>query len=104
MFWDNYYNLCHDRRKSPNAVAKELGFSVTACTHWKQGSVPRSQALKQIADYFGVPESYLIEEHENKAIAIQSEELTSKLSTLTQSELESVSQYVDFLLSKKGNG
>ena len=62
MFWDKYVALCNKAKKSPNAVAKEIGISSGAVSGWKNGNVPQAAKLLKIADYFGVPVSYFSEE------------------------------------------
>lgn len=60
MFFDVYSSLCESRQKTPNGVAKELGFASASVTQWKHGSTPRPVALQKIADYFGVSVHYLL--------------------------------------------
>ncbi len=60
MFWDNLYNLCKNKQISPNSLAKELNFSNAIMTGWKKGSLPNSERLIAIADYFGVSTDYLL--------------------------------------------
>ena len=60
MFWEIYVDLCKEHNASPNAVAKELGFSTGTCTWWKKGRMPQMSALSRIADYFGVTVEYLL--------------------------------------------
>ena len=62
MFWDKYVALCNKVKKSPNAVAKEIGISSGAVSGWKSGGIPQAAKLLKIADYFGVPVSYFSEE------------------------------------------
>lgn len=62
MFWDKYVALCNKVKKSPNAVAKEIGISSGAVSGWKTGNVPQAAKLLKIADYFDVPVSYFSEE------------------------------------------
>lgn len=45
---------CAKKAKSPASVAEELGFSNSATTYWKNGSMPRMGSRKKIADYFGI--------------------------------------------------
>ena len=54
MFWNNFLAECAKKGKSPAVVAEELGFSNSATTCWKNGSLPRMSSRKKIADYFGV--------------------------------------------------
>ncbi len=60
MFWDIFYNLCTERETSPNAVCKTLGLSNSMATYWKNGTMPKSDVLVQIADYFDVSTDYLL--------------------------------------------
>ena len=62
MFWKNFIFLCNKEGKTPNGVARELGFSSAAATAWKDGSTHRDTALYKIADYFGVQISYFKDE------------------------------------------
>ena len=42
-------------------VAKETGVTTTTLTNWKKGKyTPKPDKLQKIADYFGVPLSYLL--------------------------------------------
>ena len=54
MFWDNFVVECAKKKKSPAAVAEELGFSNSMPTSWKNGSLPRMSSRKKLADYFGI--------------------------------------------------
>ena len=60
MFFDVFSSLCEFKQKTPNGVAKELGFASSSVTQWKHGSTPRPIALQKIADYFGVSVHYLL--------------------------------------------
>ena len=67
MFWDNFMFYCTKFGTSPNAVAKELGFSSGSVTAWKNGTVPRSSAVVKIANYFNVNVEDLIQQKEKAA-------------------------------------
>lgn len=44
-------------------VAKETGISTATLSDWKTGrSVPKIDKLKTLADYFGVPIEYFLED------------------------------------------
>lgn len=62
-------------------LSKDTGISTASLTDWKKGrSMPKSDKLKIIADYFNVPISYLldIDDIKNEASnAIQSKETSS---------------------------
>lgn len=53
--------LAKARGKSFYSVAKELDFAQTVFSDWKSGkSMPKTDKLIKIADYFGVDVSYFI--------------------------------------------
>lgn len=60
-FWTIFFNLCREKGKAPNNVAKDLGISSASITWWKKGERnPSQRTLKAIADYFGVSVGYLL--------------------------------------------
>lgn len=54
MFYDNYIRLCNEIKKSPSAVALEIGISKPTVNRWKNGGSPTDATLRKIAEYFGV--------------------------------------------------
>lgn len=61
MFYDNYIRLCNEIKKSPSAVALEIGISKPTVHRWKNGGSPTDATLRKIAEYFGVSASELRE-------------------------------------------
>ena len=82
MFFDVYKRLCARNGKTPNGVAKELGFPSSSVTQWKKGSTPRPAALRKIAEHFGVSSDVFLSEtaaeNENKPTTFEGDELTEK--------------------------
>ena len=60
MFWQNFKKLCESIGTSPNAVCANIGLSTAAATYWKNGSIPKGDALIKLADYFNVSVDYLL--------------------------------------------
>ncbi len=60
MFWETFSELCAEKKVKPGRVAREIGVSNSATTHWKSGKVPHYDTLLKIADYFGVSVDYLL--------------------------------------------
>lgn len=60
MFYDRFKDLCKERGVSPAAVTRELGLNNSSSTAWKRGSIPKSDTLKKLADYFEVSTDYLL--------------------------------------------
>lgn len=60
MFFERYSELCKEANSSPNAVAKRLSISSGSVTAWKNGTLPRIETVRRIADYFHVSADYLL--------------------------------------------
>ena len=60
MFYDNYIRLCNSIKKSPSAVALEIGIAKPTVNRWKHGSRPTDATLGKIAAYFGVSKDELL--------------------------------------------
>ena len=58
-FFEKYTMLCKEKGVSPSRVCEEIGITRSACYRWKNGSYPRNPAMRQLADYFGVPIDFL---------------------------------------------
>ena len=62
-FYEKVIGLCNEKGISPSALATAIGQTRAAATGWKQG-MPRATTIKKIADYFGVPVSYFVDEEQ----------------------------------------
>ena len=60
MFYDIIEHLCKERGIYVTQLASDIGVSKSNVTNWKNGSVPRSDKVRKIADYFGVTVDYLL--------------------------------------------
>jgi len=49
MFWDNYERLCTQKGTSPSAVCRKIGLSNATATHWRQGALPKADAIIAIS-------------------------------------------------------
>ena len=114
MFYDKYCELCRQKGISPSAAAIEMGINKGTVSIWKsKGTTPQTAILGKIADYFGVSVDYLLgnEPKEKMPTAKNgSERPKTKLrsiSRLEDSEITpeqdmEISNYIDYLLSKRG--
>ena len=59
-FWERFYELCEKKNEKPNSVCNKLGFSNATATHWKNGAIPKGDALIALSTYFGVPSDFLL--------------------------------------------
>ena len=67
MFYDKYVKLCASIKKSPSAVAEEVGVKRSNVTHWKAGrNGPSDVTIARIAEYFGVAVEYLKDEEQKE--------------------------------------
>ena len=69
MFYENFIKLCVKVKKSPSAVAEEIGINRSSVSTWKnRGSVPNDVTAQKLADYFGITVSELMAENEEKPV------------------------------------
>lgn len=78
MFYLTFIELCSKIKKSPSAVAEEMGFKRSVVTRWRNGTVPRDANLQRIADYFGVPVETLTAGQKEKAPGRMAEDLSAE--------------------------
>jgi len=61
VFYDKFYSLCQERGVTPTQIARDLGIRQSTISMWKkQGTTPRYDTSKKLADYFGVTVDYLL--------------------------------------------
>lgn len=118
MFYDIFKKLCNDNGETPNAVAIKLGFSQAAAPYWKKsGKTPKRETLEKVAEYFGCTVEFLLgrkptvadvfgiaekrDQKENAPTKLSRSELFNILGQLTDSELEKVLDFAEYLLLKR---
>lgn len=60
MFWKRFANLCEMSNEKPNPVAKKLDISSGTVTNWKSGTLPNTEALIKLSNYFNCSVDYLL--------------------------------------------
>lgn len=65
----NLCDLMQSRGISPYKLAKEVGVHVSTVTNWKDGSNPKIEHVKKVADYFGVTVDELLSEKDTTSEA-----------------------------------
>lgn len=116
MFYDVFKDLCNKNGETPNSVCLKLGFSPATAPYWKRsGRPPKREGLELIAEYFDVSIDYLLEKNDftniqqissittNAPIQVNRSEMLSILSKLSDSELDELLHYAEYLLSKRSN-
>lgn len=106
-----FSELLQKTGKSASDVARETGISTGLLSYYKHGTkMPSAANLQKIADYFGVSTDYLLgrdekapapEEPEQEQDAIDAE-FADRVSRLSKSGREALSQYLDLLLRREG--
>lgn len=99
MFWQTFKKLCESVGTSPNAVCANIGLSTAAATYWKNGSIPKGDALVKVADYFNVSVDYLLgrDQRKKEQIAAYGGSNVIKLpSDISNDDLK----LIEFILSK----
>ena len=67
MFYENFIKLCVKVKKSPSAVAEEIGINRSSVSTWKnRGSVPNDVTAQKLANYFGITVAELMAEEKEK--------------------------------------
>lgn len=65
MFYERFYQLCEKAGVTPSYVADEIGINKSTVYMWKnQGTAPRYDTAKKIAEYFKISVDNLLEEKE----------------------------------------
>ena len=62
MFWENFVQICTDKKTSPTAVVEALHLSRGSVTHWKGGKTPHIKTVSLLADHLGVTVSDLLDD------------------------------------------
>lgn len=78
MFYDNYIRLCNSIKKSPSAVALEIGIAKPTVNRWKHGSCPTDATLGKIAGYFGISKDELLGKGQKETPTLQEGERITK--------------------------
>ncbi len=89
--YEIFVQLLQQNNTTPYQVSKATGISQTTLSDWKRGrSIPKIDKLQKIADYFGVPLSYITGNEE-----ISSSETNNNINPLTGKKMtkKEISQY-----------
>lgn len=64
MIFDNIQRMAKERGVTIQKVEQECGLSNGIINKWKENNNPKIDNLKRVADYFGKPIEYFLEEQE----------------------------------------
>lgn len=102
----NLFVIMNEKGVSQKQLAEYIGASTGNVSDWKSGkSAPSIDKLPLIADYLGVSIDYLLNHAEMPIapIVITEGDLFSRLSQLSESELDELENYLDFLDYKRSH-
>ncbi len=101
--------LARKKDKNLKEISLELGFSKNYLYSLKT-QAPSSDKLAKIADYFKVSTDYLLGRTDNKNLLDDSKKqkpeiqsLARKMDDFSQSDLEAVEDFLDFIMHKNKN-
>ena len=111
MFYEVFTKLCKEKGVSPTATLKKLNISTSKLTAWKNGSMPNSEFLIPISEFFGVTADYLLTgEEKNSSLTADEQRLLDyykKLSDFDKGRLieraETMSESTDNQSSEEVN-
>ena len=103
MFWENFLILCNKKGESPNTVAKNIGIASGTITNWKNGIIPRSSAIKKVAEYFGVSVEYLLgkEKESTPSNDERSAEFDALYAMLSDEDKAVIKAQMEFMLARR---
>lgn len=77
--YEIFEQLCLEHNVTPYRVCKETGLTTATISNWKAGRyTPKADKLQIIADYFGVPLSFLLTGKMEEETKEKSPELSSR--------------------------
>lgn len=105
MFFDIYCELCKNKKISPSAAAIAMGINKGTVSVWKKrGTIPQTQQLQKIADYFDVSVDFLMNNEKKDTSAISGDVDDTELKfalfgagEITDEQFEEVKQFARFI-------
>ena len=98
IMYEIFSELLQKYGVTPYKVSKETGVSQSTLSDWKRGiSTPKPDKLQKIADYFGVPLTYLL-------IGNTSEQKKEKSSELNSRDERDIAKDLDSIMEKLSTG
>ena len=92
-----FEDLCRLRGVTPSAVAIACGFAPSVVSRWKSGeSKPKADKLKKIADYFGVPVSFLMTGEGEVELHIPAEQVAKEVADMLHENPVLLNMLYDF--------
>ena len=94
-------NLINQSGKSDYAIEKTLGFTQGTISNWRRAKNKVStEAVIKLAEYFNVSTDYLLLGVKT-TLSEEEKRLVSLIAELTDEETKELSNFVDYLISKR---
>ena len=94
-------NLMDSKGISAHKLEVSAGLSISSIQAWKNGKAkPSVEAIKKIAEYFNVSTDYLLLGVKT-TLTEEEKQLVSLISQLTTDEVKELSNFVDYIISKR---
>lgn len=94
IFQKRFRELLEERRLSQKEIAEICNVSTSTVSTWFKGiNIPRMDKIERLANYFGLPKSYFIEENPVSAVSpddIKAAFFNGVDPTLTQEEIDAM--------------
>ena len=100
MFKQNFERICVEKGYSPTAVCIAVGISKSNYSNWNDGTMPRKTTLIKIAEYLGVSVEELTTGNKT-TLSEEEKQLVSLIAQLTDEEVKELSNFVDYIISKR---
>ena len=102
MFKQNFERICVEKGYSPTAVCIAVGISKSNYSNWNDDTMPRKTTLIKIAEYLGVSVEELTTGNKT-TLSEEEKQLVSLIGQLTDEEVKELSNFVDYIISKRKN-
>lgn len=102
MFYQNFICACNAAGVKPTPTAVKCGGTTGSATSWKNGTIPNSAIVVNLANHLGVSTDYLLRE-ENPKIAIEQQKLINDFKQLSDTNKQIITQHIQALIELQEN-
>ncbi|OQS39783.1 hypothetical protein B0T40_03350 [Chromobacterium haemolyticum] len=82
--------LKHEHRAAAKEIANAVGVSPTTVHNWLSGTMPKSNHIAKLSEYFGVTADYLVNGLQPKKRVAAISEINQIITKLSQSQLDAI--------------
>ncbi|MDE6101985.1 MAG: hypothetical protein K2F73_03300 [Ruminococcus sp.] len=100
MFYEQLKKACKNKSTSVTAVLKKIGIGTANGTYWKNGSIPASDTVVQLAEFLEVTTDYLLIGKETTTLTTDEQKLLENYRQLSPGDKEEASKRVKELTTQ----